>query len=321
MVKNYLITGGAGFIGSNLVEFIVKNKLGSVTVLDDLSTGSIWNIQELINRGDVDFIRGDIRDYETCEAASKGKDYVIHLAALGSIPRSINDPLTTNAVNVNGFLNVLGAVQKNGVKRLVYASSSSVYGDDKHSPKLEESTGNPLSPYAVTKRANELYAEVFAKTYGTEIIGLRLFNVFGPKQNIDGPYAAVIPIFMRQLLSGNECVIFGDGKNTRDFTYVENVIHALLSASQTKVVGACGKVFNIACGETLSILEIYRMITDRLEIKKEPQFAPVRQGDILNSLASIDKAKHFLNYLPKVSVEMGIAKTVDWYKLNSNLGK
>jgi UDP-N-acetylglucosamine 4-epimerase len=315
---SFLITGGAGFIGSALAEHLSENAAYRVVIMDDLSTGSLKNIAHIKDRPNVVFHKMDIRDREACLDACEGIDIVLHHAALGSIPRSIDDPVNTNSVNVTGFLNMLDAARKKNVKRFVYASSSSVYGDDKRMPKEEAHTGKPLSPYAVTKCANELYAEVFSKTYGMEIIGLRYFNVFGPRQNVNGPYAAVIPIFIRQMMKGEPCTIFGDGKNTRDFTFVNNVVSAVVKTALTENKEAPGKVYNIACGFSISVLDVYNRIAALMNIPEPPHFAPSRTGDIAGSLASINKATEFLGYAPVMSVEDGLEKTVEWYKSNKS---
>ena len=315
-MKKILITGGAGFIGSNLVEYFLSGFSGHVVVLDNFSTGTRKNLDEFSSNGKLVILEGDIRDPETCLEACRNVDYVLHLAALGSIPRSIDDPVTTNAVNISGFVNMIDAARKNGVKRFVYTSSSSVYGNDLRLPKKEEFIGEPLSPYAVTKRANELYAKVFSGIYDMEIIGLRLFNVFGPKQKIDGPYAAVIPIFIREMLAGKECRIFGDGTNTRDFTFVKNVVKAISQAAFGENPEAHGLVFNIACGGSISVKEIYYKIAANLKITSDPVFSPSRKGDIASSIADITLAGKYLDFSPEVGIEEGLDKTISWYVKN-----
>jgi len=309
-----LITGGAGFIGSNLAEYFVLNKIKHVKVLDNLSTGYLSNIEHLQAHSNFEFIKGDISKFEDCLKATKDVDCVLHQAALGSVPRSINDPVATNLANVTGFLNMLHACVQNKVKRFVYASSSSVYGDDKTMPKLEDVTGNLLSPYAVTKKTNELYANVFYKTYGLQTIGLRYFNVFGPKQNIAGPYAAVIPIFITALINKKSPTIFGDGTTTRDFTFIENVIQANVLAANTINNKAFGSVFNIAYGGTTALITLFDYIAEELNSDIKVTFAPERKGDIKDSFANIEKAKTVLNFSPKVDIKEGLKRTVTFYK-------
>ena len=308
-----LITGGAGFIGSNLVEFLLKNKVKQVRVLDNLSTGHYHNISEFEGNQAFEFIKGDIRDLETCKRACDGMDYVLHQAALGSVPRSIEDPVTTNDVNVSGFLNMLVAVKDSGVKRMVYAASSSTYGDSKGLPKVEEVIGKPLSPYAITKYVNELYADVFAKTYGIEMIGLRYFNVFGPKQDPNGAYAAVIPKFINLVLNNESPVINGDGSISRDFTYIENVVQINIKAMMSPSEGA-NEVYNVACGESTSLTQLIELIQTIADTEVEVIYGEKRKGDIEHSLADISKAKSLLDYIPKIDIEEGLKKTVEWHK-------
>ncbi|HEX7415331.1 MAG TPA: SDR family oxidoreductase [Bacteroidia bacterium] len=314
--KKILITGGAGFIGSNIVDYLVAMGYKFITVLDNLETGNINNIQAHIDAAKTHFIKGSICDYETCLSATQHQDIILHQAALGSVPRSIINPLATHQTNVTGFINVLEAARKNKIKRVVYASSSSVYGDDLNMPKKEDILGNPLSPYAVSKKANELYAAVFASTYQMEIIGLRYFNVFGPKQNPDGPYAAVIPIFIDKLLKNQSPTIFGDGNNTRDFTYVENVIQANLLAAFTQDKQAINQIYNIAYGATTSLNKLFELIAKNLTSDVKVIYGANRRGEIKDSFASIDKAKKLLNYKPLIDLEEGIKKTIAWYKNN-----
>ena len=306
---NFLVTGGAGFIGSNLVEYLLKYGAKKVRVLDDLSNGYRENIQEFMNHPSFEFIEGDIRILDTCKEALIDIDYVSHQAALGSVPRSIDNPLLSNAVNVSGFLNMLVAQKENNtVKRLVYAASSSTYGDHKALPKLEDNIGKPLSPYAVTKLVNELYADVFCKTYGTQIIGLRYFNVFGPKQSPHGAYAAVIPLFMQALKDGVSPIMHGDGKQTRDFTYVENAVQANIRAFFAPDT-AVNEVYNIAYGDRISLNTLWSDLQDISQIELKANYGPTRNGDIKDSLANISKANNLLEYDPLFSVKEGMKVT------------
>lgn len=306
---NFLVTGGAGFIGSNLVEYLLKNGAKKVRVLDDLSNGYIENIQEFMNHPSFEFIEGDIRNLDTCKEALIDIDYVSHQAALGSVPRSIDNPLLSNAVNVSGFLNMLVAQKENNtVKRLVYAASSSTYGDHKALPKVEDNIGKPLSPYAVTKLVNELYADVFCKTYGTQIIGLRYFNVFGPKQSPHGAYAAVIPLFMQALKDGISPIMHGDGEQTRDFTYVENAVQANIRAFFAPDTSV-NEVYNIAYGDRISLNTLWSDLQDISQIELKANYGPTRNGDIKDSLANISKAKNLLEYDPLFSAKEGMEVT------------
>ena len=306
---NFLITGGAGFIGSNLVEYLLKFGAKKVRVLDNLSNGYYENIAEFEGEPNFEFIEGDIRNLNDCEEAVKDIDIVLHQAALGSVPRSIDDPITSNAVNVSGFLNMLVACKNaKHVKRFVYAASSSTYGDSPSLPKVEEVIGKPLSPYAVTKYVNELYADVFGKTYGMDIIGLRYFNVFGPKQSPQGAYAAVIPLFMQALKDKTPPTINGDGEQTRDFTFVENAVQANLKAAFADH-NAVNKVYNVACGERISLNRLWKDLQNASNIEIEATYGPPRRGDVRDSLAQIDKAKQFLKYDPKFDVSQGIEVT------------
>jgi UDP-N-acetylglucosamine/UDP-N-acetylgalactosamine 4-epimerase len=319
---SFLITGGAGFIGSNLVEYLIRHQAGRIRVLDNLSTGYLKNIQAFSSHSSFEFVHGDIRDLKTCQAAVEDMDFVLHQAALGSVPRSIIDPVTTNEVNITGFLNMLVAVKESGVERMVYAASSSTYGDSKDLPKVEEKIGNPLSPYAVTKYVNELYANVFASTYKMELIGLRYFNVFGQKQDPHGAYAAVIPKFTNQLLSNQSPVINGDGNHSRDFTFIENVVQANILALFCKNQDALNTVYNIAYGEQTTLNQLVLLLKKYLSIS-DPSIAdikvihgPNREGDIPHSLASIEKARLFLGYSPIFNFSEGLKIAVDWYKNN-----
>lgn len=319
-MNNILVTGGAGFIGSNLCEYLLKDGY-HVVCLDNFSTGHFSNIQHLLEKYPREFklIEGDIRNFETCIRALSGIEYVFHEAALGSIPRSIADPITTNDVNVGGFLNMLVASRDCGIKRFIFAASSSTYGDSKELPKKEERIGKPLSPYALTKYVDELYAEVFAKTYGMEYIGLRYFNVFGRRQDPNSMYAAVIPLFIKQYMSHISPTINGDGSNTRDFTYIDNIIQMNMLALRTENKQAINQVYNAACGEQTSINDLAEYIKrflsehDNAVNKISPKHGPLRLGDIPKSLASISKAEDLLGYKPVVIFEEGLKRTVDWY--------
>ncbi len=316
-----LVTGGAGFIGSNIIEKIIEQN-NNVICLDDLSTGKIENIEPFLKKKNFTFIKDDIRDNDVCHEACKDIDIVLHQAALGSVPRSINDPQTTNSVNIDGFLNIITAAKNNKVKRFVYAASSSTYGDSKNIPKVEDIIGKPLSPYAITKYVNELYANVFSKLYGIETIGLRYFNVFGKNQNPDGPYAAVFPKFIKSLIKHEAPLIHGDGTQSRDFTYIENVIQANELAATTQNKEAIGTVFNVAYGENKSLNELTENLIKELaqfdpEIAKiKPQYGPERLGDIKDSLASIEKGRKLLGYNPQFNVYQGLKRTIKWYYEN-----
>lgn len=311
---SFLVTGGAGFIGSNLVKYLIKNGAGKVSVLDNLETGFLENIEEFIQHPSFTFRKGEITDLQTCLESTSEVDIVFHEAALGSVPRSIKDPLATNHTNVNGFLNMLFAAKENKVGRFIYAASSSAYGDSQVLPKKEENTGKPLSPYAVTKVVNEMYAEVFGKTYRMETIGLRYFNVFGPKQNPEGAYAAVIPRFIQKILRGEAPVIEGDGSQTRDFTYVDNVIQANIKAALTTNPQAINQIFNIAVGERTSLLELCENLKKLSGNKINPVFSPPRKGDIKDSLAEISKARDLLDYKPIIHFHEGLQTTFNWFK-------
>lgn len=310
-----LVTGGAGFIGSNLVEYLLrKDGIEKVRVLDNLATGSAGNLEEFNSDPKFEFIQGDIRDYAACLQACEGMDLISHQAALGSVPRSINDPLTTNEVNISGTLNIFNAAKEKKIRRVVYAASSSTYGDHPGLPKVEDKIGNPLSPYAVTKYVNELYANVYAKVYGLELIGLRYFNVFGPRQNPQGAYAAVIPLFMKAVLDNQPPLINGDGEHSRDFTFVANAVHANDQALFTTNPAAVNQVYNIAFGQQTSLNELFEMIKEVAGSDLAPKFGPERTGDVRHSLADISKAKELLSYDPAVNVKDGLKAAFEWYR-------
>lgn len=316
--KKILVTGGAGFIGSNLSEKLLE--LGAmVTVLDNFATGHRHNIEAFLSNENFTLIEGDIRDLETCRKACEGQDFVLHQAALGSVPRSINDPITSNDVNVGGFLNMLVAARDAGVKRLVYAASSSTYGDSKSLPKVEDVIGKPLSPYAITKYVNELYADVFKRTYDFDTIGLRYFNVFGRRQDPNGAYAAVIPKFVIQLMNHQSPTINGDGTYSRDFTYIDNVIQMNLLAITSENPDAVNQVYNTAVGDRTTIKDMAELLKKYLS-EYDPKIAeveilhgPNRQGDVPHSLASIEKAQKNLGYQPTHKFAEGLKEAVDWY--------
>lgn len=312
--SSFLITGGAGFIGSNLVQYLLDFGAGKVRVLDNFSNGYQENIKVFLNDPRFELIEGDICDSKTCEAACVGIDYLSHQAALGSVPRSINNPLATHEANATGFLNVITAAKNAGVKQMVYASSSSVYGDNTDLPKLEENTGNPLSPYATSKKSNELYSKVFKTVYDFNSIGLRYFNIFGPNQSPSGPYAAVIPLYMDALLANKSGNIFGDGEQSRDFTFVENAVQANIKAMLTEHEEVYGKVCNIACGEKTSVNTLYSVLKDAAGSDAEANYCPPRTGDIRDSLASIERAIKYLDYQPQVDIKEGLEITLEWFK-------
>ncbi|MEZ4895150.1 MAG: SDR family oxidoreductase [Saprospiraceae bacterium] len=320
--KNILVTGGAGFIGSNLVDTLLSDdRIGHVRVLDNLSTGFLHNIEQHFSNSKFEFIEGDIRDYHICLKACDQMDMVSHQAALGSVPRSVKDPLTTNEVNITGMLHVLTAAKESKVGRFIYAASSSTYGDSEALPKKEELIGSPLSPYAVSKYVNELYASVYHRCYGMEVIGLRYFNVFGPRQSPTGAYAAAIPLFIRHLLDGTSPTINGDGFHSRDFTFVANAVQANQLALFTKNKSAIGEVFNVAYGEQTSLLTLFETIRNIIGIKIDPVFGPERAGDIKHSHANINKAKHMLGYTPSINLETGLQQTIDWHRVENEVGQ
>ena len=332
--RTWLVTGAAGFIGSNLVEALLALDQ-RVIGLDNLSTGhrrNLGQVRALVSSEQWDsfsFIEGDIRDLEACRRACESVDYVLHQAALGSVPRSIEDPIATNESNVTGSLNLLVAARDAGVGRFVYAASSSTYGDHEALPKVEDRIGNPLSPYAVTKYVNELYAGVFARAYGMQAVGLRYFNVFGRRQDPDGAYAAVIPRWIGKLLRGERCSINGDGETSRDFCYVDNVVQANLLAATVGDDAALDQVYNIAYGESTTLNELYALIRENLLrvrpdlvsiLDSEPEYGPFRPGDVRHSLADISKARRSLGYSPTHSVRQGLEEAASWYVRNLNAG-
>lgn len=308
----FLVTGGAGFIGSNICETLL-NRGAKVVCLDNLSTGKLDNIRDFWHHPDFMFICGDIRDIEVCRQASKGVDFVLHQAALGSVPRSIENPVLYEEININGMLNMLEAARENGVKKFIYASSSSVYGDSTELPKREGREGRVLSPYALTKKTNEEYGRLYCKLYGLQTFGLRYFNVFGKRQKPDGDYAAVIPKFIRQLLRGERPIIHGDGGQSRDFTYIDNVVEANLLACQSSDEAA-GKVYNIGAGGREYLIDVYYAICDALNVKVEPFFDEPRKGDVRDSNADISLAHKYLDYSPQYDFQSGIQLAIAWYR-------
>ena len=317
--RRVLVTGGAGFIGSNLVESLLLSG-NFVICLDNFSSGKKENLSDFYNNPKFKLIEGDIRDFNTCLKAVENVEIVFHEAALGSVPRSIKDPVTSTDVNIGGFVKILFAAKEAGVRRFIYAASSSTYGDHPDLPKVEEKIGSPLSPYAITKYVDELFADNFSKTYGIEVIGLRYFNVFGRRQDPEGAYAAVIPKFINKLMHHESPLINGDGKTTRDFTYVENVIQINHLAALAQNKEAVNQVFNVAHGERTSLNELYFMLRDLLGkfdrdiLKIEPVYGPVREGDITHSLASITKAEKLLGYSPEKRMREGLEETVQWFR-------
>ena len=316
----FLVTGGAGFIGSNLAEYLLKYNAGHVRVLDNLSNGYLENIEAFLKLSNFEFVEGDIRDLQTCHRAVEGMDFVSHQAALGSVPRSIKDPILTNEVNISGFLNMLVAVKSSpNCKSMVYAASSSTYGDSIVLPKIEGQEGKPLSPYAVTKAVNEYYADVFSRVYGFHTIGLRYFNVFGPKQNPNNPYAAVIPIFCKNFLDGVSPTINGDGETSRDFTFVENAVQANIRAllhglthRETQITRH--EVFNNACEDQITLNRMVEILQQLTGESLTSKYGPERLGDVKHSKASIKKIVKHLNYQPSQNFEEGLKITLNWYK-------
>ena len=312
--SNFLVTGGAGFIGSHIAEYLLKNGAAKVRVLDNMVNGFETNLAVLKAFPQFEFFNGDIRDLETCQHACEGMDYVSHQAALGSVPRSIKDPVYFNDVNVGGFLNMLKAAVDNNIRQFVYASSSSVYGDEPTLPKIESRIGNCLSPYAATKKINELYAQVFADVYGLKTIGFRYFNIFGPRQDPDGPYAAVIPLFVKGIIKKTPVYINGDGEQTRDFTFVENAVQVNVKAMLTQNAEAINKVYNIAVGENFSVNYLYNACAQHLKSNWAATYREPRAGDIRNSLADITLAKNLLQYQPTKRFEDGLTETIEFFK-------
>ena len=320
--KNVLITGGAGFIGSNLCEYLLKCE-ANVTCLDNFATGHSHNIEEFVSKSNFKLIEGDIRDLNICQEACKEQEFVLHQAALGSVPRSLKYPITSNEVNVNGFLNMLVASRDQKVKRFIFAASSSTYGDSEKLPKVEDEIGKPMSPYAITKYVNELYADIFHRAYGLNYIGLRYFNVFGKRQDPNSSYAAVIPLFIKQFINHESPVINGDGSFSRDFTYIDNVIQMNILCMITENNKAMNQIYNTACGERTTLLALIKYLKNELS-KHDPfikniiiKHGPNREGDVPHSLASIEKAVKNLSYNPKFSIEKGLKDTIEWYCENT----
>jgi UDP-N-acetylglucosamine 4-epimerase len=310
-----VLTGGAGFVGSHIAEALLANpNVSKVRIADNLSTGDIRNIAPFFSNAKFEFLRADIRFYKECELAVAGMDLICHQAAIGSVPRSIDNPLFSHDNNVNGFLNIIEAGKNAGIKKVVYASSSSVYGDSPDLPKKENKIGKPLSPYAATKFINELYAEIYSKCYGMNFTGFRYFNVFGPRQNPNGPYAAVIPLFVSAALSATSPIINGDGTITRDYTFVKNVVKANVNALLKADSSEGSEVFNIACGKTITLNELWETILQITGKKIEPTYKPQRKGDILQSLADITNAEQKLSYSDLIQLHEGLVETIEWYR-------
>ena len=310
----FLVTGGAGFIGSHIAEYLLKHGAKQVRVLDNMANGFEKNLDVLKGYAAFQFIEADIRNEDVCRQACEGIDYISHQAALGSVPRSIKEPIYFNEVNVGGFTNMIKAAVESNVKKFVYASSSSVYGDEPTLPKIEDKVGNCLSPYAATKKTNELYAQVFADVFGIKTIGLRYFNIFGPRQDPDGAYAAVIPLFVKGIMKRIPVFINGDGEQTRDFTFVENAVQVNIKSMLTENAAAFNKVYNVAVGENFSVNYLYNACKQYLESNWEPVYREPRAGDIRNSLADITLAKKLLGYQPTRKFEAGLADTIDFFK-------
>jgi UDP-N-acetylglucosamine 4-epimerase len=321
--RTWLVTGGAGFIGSHLVEWLLAHGQ-RVRVLDSFATGHRRNLVEAArgHEAGLEVLEGDVRDLEACRAAAAGAEVVLHQAALGSVPRSIKDPLASHATNVTGFLNVLWAAREAGVRRIVYASSSSVYGDHPGLPKVEDRVGRVLSPYAATKHADEVYADVFARSYGLELLGLRYFNVFGPRQDPEGPYAAVIPVWFKSLLVGHPVHVNGDGETSRDFCYVSNVVEANVLAATTTNPAALGQVYNVAVGDRTTLNQLFEAIRDQVARLRPgaatatPTYRDFREGDVRHSLADVTRARTLLGYEPRIRVREGLERAAGWYAKN-----
>lgn len=311
---NFLVTGGAGFIGSHLAEYLLKHNAKKVRVLDNMANGKQSNLVVLKEYPGFEFVEGDIRNAETCQQSCKGIDYVSHQAALGSVPRSILEPVYFNDVNVNGFVNILKAAVDNNIKQFVYASSSSVYGDEPTLPKKEEKIGNCLSPYAATKKINELYAQVFGDVYGIKLIGFRYFNIFGPRQDPDGAYAAVIPLFVKGIIKKVAVYINGDGEQTRDFTFIDNAVQVNIKGMLTENEAAFNKVYNVAVGEYFSVNYLYETCRTNLNSEWPATYREPRMGDVRNSLADISMAKELLGYEPVRKFQEGLTDTIDFFK-------
>lgn len=312
-----LVTGGAGFVGSNIVEYLLANNAKKVVVLDNLSTGFSSNIKPFMGLTNFKFVEGDITDYNTCLTCASEVDMICHQAALGSVPRSINNPMATTKTNIDGFVNVLFAAKENDIKRVVFASSSSVFGDNSDMPKVEDKIGNQMSPYAVTKYANEVFANVFSNLYNLELIGLRYFNIFGPRQSPQGAYAAAIPIFINGLLNNAEVFIDGDGNQSRDFTYVDNAVQANIRGLFTTNNAAINQIYNIACGESYTINEVFRIAKDLTKSDLVVKYRDARKGDVKHSLANISKANNLLEYQPEITFDEGIERTIAYLKTHS----
>jgi UDP-N-acetylglucosamine/UDP-N-acetylgalactosamine 4-epimerase len=313
---NFLVTGGAGFIGSHLVEYLLKYNAGRVRVLDNLSTGYAKNLETFTKNPAFEYVHGNIRDIDTCRDVCKGTNIIFHEAALGSVPRSIKDPIATNYSNIDGFLNMLVAAKENKVDKFIYASSSSVYGDSPKLPKVESEIGRPLSPYAATKLMNEIYADVFSKTYGMKIIGFRYFNVFGPRQNTKGAYAAVIPLFINSFINNTSPNIDGDGEQTRDFTFVSNVVEVNIKAAFVENPEAFNQVYNVAVGDRTSLNTLVQALRDISGLNISAVHRETRSGDVRDSLADISKAQKLLGYQPSIRLKEGLEITLDWFKKN-----
>jgi UDP-N-acetylglucosamine/UDP-N-acetylgalactosamine 4-epimerase len=311
---SFLVSGAAGFIGSHIAEYLLKNGAGKVRVIDNFANGFESNLDVLRPYQAFEFLEGDIRNLDFCRKSCEGINYISHQAALGSVPRSIKDPSATNHVNVGGFVNILKAAVENNVTQFVYASSSSVYGDEPTLPKKEDRIGNCLSPYAVSKRADELYADVFSKVYNIPVLGFRYFNIFGPRQDPDGPYAAVIPLFVKAIMNDTSAFINGDGEQTRDFTFVENAVQVNIRGMWTTNPEAKNKVYNVAIGENYSVNFLYNFIKEYLHSTIEPIHREPREGDIRNSLADISLAKKLLGYEPTTDFKSGLVKTIEYFK-------